>query len=274
MGREHYSYHISGVSQLDYLDLYKKFTYSNQESYKLGHISWVELKEKKLSYEEYDNIHTFYKNNYQKFVEYNIKDVDLVDRLENKLKLIELCITMAYDAGINYEDVFSQVRMWDALIYNHLNKKDVAVPPRSHGTKDNDYEGAYVKDIPEKGISGDWIVSFDLNSLYPHWIMQYNISPDTMLDDVHLPYSGDDKEKQLIQGILDGNVDLPELSGKTLAANGKFFRTDKQGFLPELMEKMYDERVEAKRFMLEAIKKYEAGDKTVEITYKWQKRLH
>ena len=129
MGREHYSYHISGVSQLDYLDLYKKFTYSNQESYKLGHISWVELKEQKLSYEEYDNIHTFYKNNYQKFVEYNIKDVDLVDRLETKLKLIELCITMAYDAGVNYEDVFSQVRMWDALIYNHLNKKDIAVPP-------------------------------------------------------------------------------------------------------------------------------------------------
>ena len=264
MGREHYSYHISGVSQLDYLDLYKKFTYSNQESYKLGHISWVELKEQKLSYEEYDNIHTFYKNNYQKFVEYNIKDVDLVDRLETKLKLIELCITMAYDAGVNYEDVFSQVRMWDALIYNHLNKKDIAVPPRSHGKKDSDYEGAYVKDIPEKGISGDWIVSFDLNSLYPHLIMQYNISPDTMLDDVYLPYKGDDKEKQLIQGILDDNVDLPELSGKTMAANGKFFRTDKQGFLPELMEKMYDERVKAKGLMLEAIKKREAGDVSAE----------
>ena len=265
LGREHYSYHISGVAQLDYLDLYKKFTYTNQESYKLGHISWVELEEEKLSYEEYDNIHTFYKSDYQKFVEYNIKDVELVDRLEDKLKLIELCITMAYDAGINYEDVFSQVRTWDALIYNHLNKKGVAICPRTHGQKDKEYEGAYVKTIPENGISGDWIVSFDLNSLYPHLIMQYNISPDTMLDeDAYLPYKGDDKEKQLIQDILDEKVDLPELAGKTLAANGKYFRTDKQGFLPELMQKMYDERVEAKRLMIAAEKKREAGDRTVE----------
>jgi len=265
MGREHYAYQISGVSQLDYLDLYKKFTYVNQESYKLGHISSVELGEEKLSYSEYDNIHTFYKNNYQKFVEYNIKDVDLVDRLEDKLKLIELCITMAYDAGVNYEDVFSQVRTWESLIYNHLNRKDISTSPRNFKIKEREYEGAYVKEIPERGINGDWIVSFDLNSLYPHLIMQYNISPDTMLpDDAYLPYLGNDKEKQLVQGIIDGNVDIPELTDRTMTANGKFFRTDKQGFLPELMGKMYDERVEAKRLMIEAIKKRENGDKTVE----------
>ena len=265
MGREHYSYIISGVSQLDYLDLYKKFTYTNQESYKLDHISFVELGEKKLSYSEYDNIHTFYKSDYQKFVEYNIKDVDLVDRLEDKLKLIELCITMAYDAGVNYEDVFSQVRTWDSLIYNHLSRQGISICPRKFKEKEREYEGAYVKEIPDRGISGDWIVSFDLNSLYPHLIMQYNISPDTMLmDDAYLPYSDVDKEKRLIQEIIDRNVDLPSLQNKTMAANGKFFRTDKQGFLPELMQKMYDERVEAKDLMIEAIKKRELGKEGME----------
>tara|TARA_Y100000593_G_scaffold90250_1_gene176246 strand:- start:876 stop:3401 length:2526 start_codon:yes stop_codon:yes gene_type:complete len=243
MGREQYVYKLSGVSQLDYIDLYKKYTYVNQESYRLDHIAFVELGEKKLSYDEYDNIHQFYKQDYQKFIEYNIKDVELVERLDEKLKLIELNITMAYDAGINYKDVFSPVKRWDVLIYNHLKNKRIMIPPRAASLEKVEYEGAYVKD-PIVGMH-DWVVSFDLNSLYPHLIMQYNISPDTLLPDSYdLDKNG---KKQMVERMLEKNIQLPDLSHRTLTPNGSFYRTDKQGFLPELMQMIYDERVEAKK---------------------------
>ena len=242
MGREQYVYKIYGVSQLDYIDLYKKYTYVNRESYRLDHIAFVELGEKKMSYDEYDNIHQFYKQDYQKFIEYNIKDVELVERLDDKLKLIELIITMAYDTGINYEDVFSPVKRWDVLIYNHLKSKRIMIPPKNTTKKKDEYEGAYVKD-PIVGMH-DWVVSFDLNSLYPHLIMQYNISPDTVL---HSEYNLDkDGKKEMVNNLLNQNIQLPDLTNRTMTPNGSFYRTDKQGFLPELMQLVYDERVEAK----------------------------
>ncbi len=173
-GRKHLSYDIGGVSQLDYLDLYKKFTYKAQESYRLDYIASVELGQKKLDHSEFDTFKDFYTKGWQKFVEYNIIDVELVDRMEDKMKLIELALTMAYDAKVNYEDVFYQVRMWDTIIYNYLKRRNIVIPPKNRSDKADKYAGAYVKEpIPGKY---DWVVSFDLNSLYPHLIMQYNIS--------------------------------------------------------------------------------------------------
>jgi DNA polymerase elongation subunit (family B) len=122
-GRKHINYDVGGVCQLDYLDLYKKFTYKAQESYRLDYIASVELGQKKLDHSEYDTFKDFYTNGWQKFIEYNIVDVELVDRLEDKMKLIELALTMAYDAKVNYNDVFYQVRMWDNIIYNYLKKE-------------------------------------------------------------------------------------------------------------------------------------------------------
>ena len=104
--RDNITYKILGVSILDYIELYKKYTYSNQESYRLQHIADVELGEGKLSYEEYGNLHNLYKENYQKFIDYNIKDVELVDKLDSKLNLLELIMTLAYRAGCYYEDVY------------------------------------------------------------------------------------------------------------------------------------------------------------------------
>ena len=139
----------------------------------MDHIAFVELGQKKLDHSEFDTFRDFYTGNWQKFIEYNIKDVELVDQLEDKMKLIELCLTMAYDAKVNYTDVFFQVRTWDAIIYNYLKRKNVVIPPKVRTDKDTQYAGAYVKEpIPGKY---DWVVSFDLNSLYPHLIMQYNI---------------------------------------------------------------------------------------------------
>ena len=174
---------MAGITVIDYLDLYKKFTYTNQESYRLDHIAFVELGQRKLDHSEFDTFKDFYTGNWQKFIEYNIIDVELVDRLEDKMKLIELALTMAYDAKVNYNDVFFQVRTWDAIIYNYLKRKNIVIPPKERSEKDSQYAGAYVKEpIPGKY---DWVVSFDLNSLYPHLIMQYNISPETLLEERH-----------------------------------------------------------------------------------------
>ena len=129
-GRKNYAYDISGVNILDYLDLYKKFTYTNQESYRLDHIAFVELGQRKVDHSEYENFKDFYTRDWQKFMEYNIQDVELIDRLEDKMKLLELAITMSYDAKVNFEDVYSQVRMWDTMIYNYLTDRDVVVPPK------------------------------------------------------------------------------------------------------------------------------------------------
>jgi len=246
-GRKQISYDIGGISQLDYLDLYKKFTYKAQESYRLDYIASVELGQKKLDHSEFDTFKDFYTKGWQKFVEYNIIDVELVDRMEDKMKLIELALTMAYDAKVNYEDVFSQVRMWDTIIYNYLKKRNIVIPPKERSDKDSKYAGAYVKEpIPGKY---DWVVSFDLNSLYPHLIMQYNISPETLRDTRH-PSATVDK-------ILNEELTFEMYKDNAVCANGAMYRKDVRGFLPELMEKIYKDRTVFKKKMLAAKQDYE-----------------
>ena len=246
-GRKHISYDVGGVTQLDYLNLYKKFTYKAQESYRLDYIASVELGQQKLDHSEFDTFKDFYTNGWQKFVEYNIKDVELVDRMEDKMKLIELAIVMAYDAKANYADVFSQVRMWDTIIYNYLKKRNVVIPPIVRSDKDSKYAGAYVKEpIPGKY---DYVVSFDLNSLYPHLIMQYNISPETLLDERHPSVT--------VDKILNQDITFELYKDKAVCANGAMFRKDVRGFLPELMEKIYQDRTIYKKKMLAAKQEYE-----------------
>ena len=253
MGRSHQMYDIMGVANLDFLDLYRKFTYTNQESYRLDHIAFVELGERKDG-NPYETFSEWYIKDYQSFIEYNITDVELVDKLEDKMKLIDLCLTMAYDAKVNYVDVLGTTKYWDILIYNHLRKKNIVIPQKKEHEKSEKYEGAYVKD-PIVGMH-KWVMSFDLNSLYPHLIMQYNISPETLMG---RPF----KEKAItVDKMLDDKVDgsiMQSLKDKnvTLTPNGALFRKNKRGFLPELMQSIYDDRVKYKRLLLEAKQEYE-----------------
>jgi len=244
-GRPNTVFDVGGVTQLDYIDLYKKFTYKAQESYRLDYIASVELGQKKLDHSEFDTFKDFYTKGWQKFIEYNIIDVELVDRLEDKMKLIELALTMAYDAKVNYNDVFYQVRMWDTIIYNYLKKRNIVIPPKNRSQKNEKYAGAYVKE-PKPG-KYDWVVNFDLNSLYPHLIMQYNISPETLRETRHPSAS--------VEGILNKTVNIE--GEYATCANGAQYRKDIRGFLPELMDKMYGDRVVFKRKMIEAKKAYE-----------------
>ena len=269
MGRDQTAYVISGIAQLDYFELYQTFTYVKQESYSLNHISKVELGEEKVSYSEYETLQEFYTQDFQKFMEYNFQDVRLVDRLEAKLKLMELAVALAYSARVNFEDVFSQVRTWDAIIHHHLMGKGMVIPQKTDHKKDEQYAGAYVKD-PLVG-KHDWVVSFDLNSLYPHLIMQYNISPETkdtnpvwkrnsISPDALLSRNRGESVKNFIDPAeylnqaKDANV--------SVAANGVAFRKDRHGFLPELMEKMYAERKHYKSLMIAAQKRLVELDKS------------
>ena len=244
-GRQQQKYDIFGVSCLDYMDLYRKFTYTNQESYRLDHITYVELGERKME-NPYETYREWYSKDYQSFVDYNVKDVELVDALEDKMKLIELALTVAYEAKVNYEDVYSQVKMWDVLIYNYLKSKNIVVPKRRISEKSDRYEGAYVKE-PQTGMH-KWVMSFDLNSLYPHLIMQYNISPETLVHEGNGEVS--------VDKLLEESVDIPD-DGCAVTPNGARFRKDFHGFLPQLMEKMYDDRVKFKKWTLEAKQQYE-----------------
>ena len=251
-GSEELTYDIQGVAMLDYLDLYKKYTYQAQESYRLDHIAFVELGDKKLDHSEYGSFKDFYTQAWKKFVAYNIHDVRLVDKLEDKMKLIELQLVMAYNAKINYEDVFSQVRMWDAIIYNHLRDRGIVIPQNSGNRKYAQFEGAYVKD-PLIGLH-KWVASFDLNSLYPHLIMQYNISPEMMLEG---------RETVTVDHLLDKKFDNSEIKARnvSMTANGVCYSKDKQGFMPELMQTMYANRSKFKKQMLKLQQEYE-HDKT------------
>ena len=262
-GNEEIHYDILGISQLDYLELYKKYTYSKQESYRLDYIAEQELGDKKKENPE-DNFKDFYTKHWQKFVEYNIHDVELVVKLEDKMRLLELHLTMAYNAKINPEDVYSQVRMWDTIIYNHLRKKGIVIPAKLHSGKDAQFEGAYVKD-PIIGLH-KWMASFDLNSLYPHLIMQYNISPETLTSE---------KLSVTVDKLLTKEIDTDYCKRRDLAltANGWTYRKDIKGFMPELMEKMYTDRSKFKKQMLKVEQEYQ-NDKTKKHLLKDISRLN
>jgi DNA polymerase elongation subunit (family B) len=240
IGKQVQQFDIAGVVSLDYLDIYKKFTFTNRESYRLDVIANIELGQKKLDHSEFETFKDFYTKGWDKFVDYNLVDVDLVDRLEEKMKLIDLVMLMAYDAKCNYTDTFRQVRLWDIIIYNYLKERDIVLPPITRSEKKDQYAGAYVKEPVPGGY--DWVCSFDLNSLYPSLIRFLNISPETLLDG---KFNGADVEK-----LITKEVDIVTTEDVCVAANGATYSKNKTGIMPELVIKMYAERVGYKKKML------------------------
>ena len=239
------TYTLYGINIVDYLDLYRKHTFVNQESYRLDHISNVELGTGKIDYSEYGSLHTLYRQDYPKFLEYNLKDAVLVEQLEEKLGLLELTQVMSYNAKCNYTDTFGMVKYWETIIYNFLKEQKIQTPPQRLKTGNDKMKpivGAYVK---EPIVGGhNWVMSFDLNSLYPHLIMQFNISPEKMIKG--------NRQDVNVERMLNKECDLSYVhqTNNTVCPNGVMFSRNKQGFLPELMEKFYDERKEWKKKMI------------------------
>jgi DNA polymerase elongation subunit (family B) len=246
-----YCHEIKGISQLDYMELFKKFSYQYgpQESYSLNHISYVVLGEQKLNYDEHNSLYAMYINDHQKFIDYNIKDVDLVDRMEDKLGLITLALTMAYRAGVNYMDTLGTTAMWDSIIYRDLYSRKIAVPMMSAKSK-SAYPGGYVKE-PHIGMH-EHVVSFDLNSLYPSIIMQYNMSPETISEGETAPID--------VDKILE-NPSIVNNKGKAVTASGQYFNLDKPGVMARIVAIMYADRVKTKNLMLDSQKELETVDR-------------
>ena len=248
-GRSNIAYEMSGIQQLDYYDLFRKFgyAYGQLESYKLDHVAHIVLGERKLSYEEHGNLQNLYKADHQKYIDYNLKDVQLIERLEEKMGLIKLAMTMAYRGGVNYSETFGTTSIWDSIIYRLLTKDQVVVPPKIAKVKEK-YPGAYVKD-PDTGMH-EWVCSFDLNSLYPNIIVQYNMSPETIIDGA-VPGCN-------VDTLLSNEIDLSDNTEVSIAASGLRFRKDQQGVIPKIIKQYYDERRVIKDRMLEAQQEFQS----------------
>ena len=177
-------------------------------------------------------------------MEYNVKDVEIVSRLEDNLNLLELIILMAYQAKINFEDVFSPVRLWDMIIFNYLRERNIVIPQITQHLKARAYAGAYVKE-PITGFH-DWVVSFDLTSLYPSLIRNHNIGPETLLQEEII-------DKISVDDCLIKKTDLSKLKKKniTVCPNGVCFDLANDSFISVLIGRFFDERVKYKMQMLE-----------------------
>lgn len=252
MGRENEYVSLLGVATLDYLQLYLKFTYTKQESYTLGYIAQAELGDDKVDYKSlgYKNLDDLYKRNPQLYIEYNIHDVRLVKKLDDKMKFLDQAMAIAFDAKINFEDCTTSVLLWDIIIHNDLMSKKICIPRQKEGRKDDAIAGAYVKD-PRTGLY-KWIVAFDLASLYPHLIQQFNISPET--------YLGKQKNSYIHPDVVLNDKDWEPHrlfaieNNVAIAGNGAAFRRDSQGVLPELMNRYYNDRKKYKTMMIAAQK--------------------
>jgi DNA polymerase elongation subunit (family B) len=235
------SFEISGLSQLDYMRLFKKFgfSYGNQESYSLDHISNVILGEKKLDYSEYGSLLNLYKEDHQKFIDYNIIDTQLVVRIDEKTAMLDVCMALAHKANVNYDVAFGTTKLWDTFIFNVLVKSDIVIPEQRSFTSNRTIQGAYVRE-PVKGLY-NWAISVDLDGLYPHLIMQYNMSPETLLPNV-IPDIN-------VQALLNRKeFELPK--DTCMSATGQLFSTKTQGIFPKIIEELYDERKLIKKKMI------------------------
>ena len=270
LNKEETTYDIRGIQVLDYLELFQKFgyTYGTQESYKLDHIAYVVLGEKKLSYEESGSLKNLYKDDFQKYIDYNMKDVQLVDRLEDKMGLITLAMTVAYKGGVNYQDTMGTVSIWESIIYRKLNTQKIAPSAFNYHKEKSNFAGGYVKDV--KTGMHDWVVSFDLNSLYPNIIVQWNMSPETLgqLPPDNLPGGVD-----YFLGFFDTDTDPihPAQRNRNIAVatNGSTYSKHKDGVLPEIIIDYYDDRRSIKNQMLAAEQAYQK-----EKTYQLEKEIN
>ncbi len=241
-GKVQSTYDISGVTIVDYMDAFKKFgyKYGPQESYKLDHIAYVVLGENKLDYSEYGNLTALYDQNPQLYLDYNLKDTYLIQRMEDETSLLALVLTVAYGGGVNYSDAFGTVGIWETTIYRRLIKDKIVPTVKGNpGQRAGDLVGGYVKD-PKPGMH-PWVVSFDLNSLYPHLMLQYNMSPETYVNG---------RREFVTQDMVLNDDFTNEDSSVSVAANGACFSNQKLGIIPEIIDEYYNNRKQIKKQML------------------------
>jgi DNA polymerase elongation subunit (family B) len=275
-------YDLAGLCVLDYLLIYRKNVLEPRESYRLDYIAEVELKERKLDYSEHGTLQDLYEKDFKKFIEYNIHDVRLVDRIDAKRKLIELQLIVAYHAHVNYVDVLSQVRTWDTLICNHLLAKGVVVPQKASVDKDAQFTGAFVMK-PAIGLH-EWVASFDVTSLYPTIMRSLNMGMETKLTfkeltplmrkyqlylDSHMMIADDEGKLNvnpdaIVEGITEELWQEMKDHDVAVGANGVFYRRDPKSFYSVMIEELFNSRMEYKGNLKKAKKAQAACEDPIE----------
>jgi len=245
-------YKIFGVSSLDYLTLYKKFTYTELANYRLDTVAKKELNRGKVEYE--GDLNHLFATDIDKFVEYNMTDVDLVYDLDEKLQLLNLARTICHKGHVPYEDVYYASKYLDGAAVVDLKRNGLVAPNKQFRFVEeeaiDDLAGAYVM-APVPGLY-KWIYDLDLTSLYPSIIMTLNISPETKVTVINnwnqdLLLKTEPQQVQFIDGTFAQDVKTwLQDNAYTVASNGAVYRTDVRGFLPTILEKWFDERVEYK----------------------------
>lgn len=226
-------YDIFGIADLDYLDLYKKYYPTGEVQYSLDYISNKHLKRNKVKYK--GTLHELYEKDYDKYVVYNLEDVDLVVSLDEKLKYLALIVEISYAGFVpSYMDALGTTRFWETLIYHHLYQQKIIPSIKGQNQdKTEKYDGGYVKDpLPNMY---QWIVSFDVTSLYPSIIRTLNIGAETLVNE---------KLSVSVESLLSRTVDNSYAlqNNYSLSGNGNYYRRDKKSFFAELMEKLFNKR--------------------------------
>ena len=261
-------YRISGVSCLDYMALYKNFTYSQESSYSLEAISRKELGKGKMKYE--GTLDDLFVNDIQGYIDYNMNDVDLVWELDQKMKLIDLARGICHKGHVPYEDFLFPTRYLDGAALTYMKRLNIVSPSRPpRSTEELNLLGAYVK--PPNAGRYKWVYDLDLTSLYPSIIMTLNISPETKVTKLenfdpkgyvrktggHYTDGNDGWETpEDLKNYLDSNK-------YSIAANGVVYDTQIKGFLPSILDKWFNERVKYKDLR----KKYEKEGDAVKAEY-------
>lgn len=251
------TYDIIGIACLDMKDLYVKHGFIQPPDWKLNTVAKEVLGEEKIGYEEEGSLTTLYVTNYNKYMTYNIRDVDLVVRLNNEKQMSTLTLILAYQTKSNYADTLGTVASWSSLLYDMLNHKGIQTEVKSPQPETESIPGGFVM-TPKIGLHR-WVMNWDLNSLYPHLMQQYNLGPETILEINELPDEIRNLPNFTLDDLLNKRVDLSVLKKYNLAmsANRQFFRRDKMSCLNEKMREIYGTRSATKKEMLDEEQEYE-----------------
>lgn len=236
------------ILSLDYYSLYIKYSTKNNEDKKLNTIAKAELNLEKIGYD--GDLDSFMLDDPQKYVEYNIWDVELIHRLDKKLKMINISLNIAYLSNILFPDVLSPVKTWDSLIFNHLKNKNIQIPPKKNELKSENYRGAFV--FPTIADVHKWLIIFDVKSLYPNIIISGDLGKTTILNDIpdELKQYENDWDSN-IEAILNNEYDSELLKKHNVCytPNGYFFKHNQNGYLSTIMESLFKKRISIQKKM-------------------------
>jgi DNA polymerase elongation subunit (family B) len=291
---------------MDYLNLYRKYTYEERHTYRLDAIGELEVGENKTVYE--GTLDQLYNNDFERFIEYNIQDVALLDKLDKKLKFIDLANVLAHENTVLLQTTMGAVALTEQAIVNESHRRGMQVPNRKQHEGNTQAAGAYVA-FPKKGVH-EWVGSMDLNSLYPSVIRALNMGPETVVGQIRLDISDErihndtTLKKKSFAGSWEGRFATEEYEAVMeqkrdvmltlelengqeeilsaaevwkliydshqpwmLSSNGTIFTNEFEGVIPGLLKRWYAERKDLQK----NLKKAKDAKNEVEIEY-WDKR--